>query len=115
MSNYIRILQNIELDKCWTETRFKWLETSYPYFYFPEHLVDIVEIEEFLQIEEKRLPLFLGTQFGISPRIDTHFGDGKNGVLVAILTKSMLSGCVAGLKIAYYKDNKLKELSFLRA
>ncbi len=115
MSNFIRLLQNRQLDKCWTDTRFKKLDCNYQHFYFPQHLYDIVETEEFQRIEEKRIPLFLGTQFGLFPDIQKHFSDGGNGILVGILCKSLLSGCVAGVKITYYRNNSFTELSFWKA
>ena len=110
--NFIKLLQNRYQDKSFSDIRFKRLADKYPHFYFPSHLYDIVGKEEFQIIEDKRFPIFVGHQFGINPRIKDHFGDGKDGVLIAILNKSVLSGLVSGLKIVYYKNNQLNELAF---
>ena len=54
----------------WTwNGRFKIVDFGMPEFEIPPHLVDIVNPLTFLQHEPQRLPLFIGTQFGIGPRI----------------------------------------------
>ena len=62
----------------------------------PEELYDIVDEATFKTIEPNRLPLFLGSQFGIYPRIHELFID-KNKRLIAVYAKSGLSGLVYGL------------------
>ena len=50
-------------------------------------------------VDDGRLPLFIGTQFGIAPKIEnlTNFFNGEKEI--AILGKSALSGTVSGLSI----------------
>jgi hypothetical protein len=81
------------------QKRFKRLEKGYPPFEIDEDLIDFVDHEEFNRIEEHRIPLFIGSQFGITPRINDipEFFNGKKQV--AILAKSLLSGTVSGLTI----------------
>ena len=70
--------------------RFKRLDKDYPPFEIDQSLIDIVEMEEFIKIEEQRIPLFIGSQFGINPKIDDmpEFFNGRK--LIAILGKSLL-------------------------
>lgn len=79
--------------------RLKRLNVGYPPFDIDEDLVDWVDLEEFIRIEENRLPLFIGSQFGIHPNLNElpNFYNGEK--LIAILGMSLLSGCVAGLSI----------------
>ena len=86
-------------------TRFKILRkgyNGYPPFNIYLDLVDKVDLEEFLYPEERRLPLFIGTQFGVYPKVS--FPDGQK---FAVLGKSLLSGHVAGLSI--YRKTKDKD------
>jgi len=87
--------------------RFKRLDKGYPQFEIDESLIDIVDFEEFIQIEEGRIPFFVGSQFGIQPKIDDipQFFNGEKQI--AVLGKSLLSGHVAGLTIFQIgKDEK---------
>ncbi|MDG1148000.1 MAG: hypothetical protein P8N52_06825 [Crocinitomicaceae bacterium] len=87
---------------------FKRLKTGYSDFNIDKSLIDIVELEEFIKIEDQRIPIFVGTQFGIYPRIDQvpHFFNGEK--LLAILGKSILSGCVSGLSLYQINRNDSK-------
>ena len=62
-------------------------------------LVDVVPTEAFLNPEPHRLPLFIGSQFGINPRLESLPTPYVGVMTVAILGKSLLSGNVAGLSI----------------
>jgi hypothetical protein len=83
--------------------KMKWLSTK-PFtanlpFDVPDGLVQKVEKEEFdLREDAERLPIFLGSQFGVNPRYSVieHIPDGH---LHFIIVKSMLSGIVAGLSL----------------
>jgi hypothetical protein len=61
--------------------------------------VENVSLEMFLELEDGRLPLIIGTQFGFFPRLNTIPGFYLEPRLVALLSKSVLSGSVAGLSI----------------
>lgn len=92
-------ISNLQKDPIYSGIRFKKLENGYPPFVIEESLVDVVSKEEFVRIEERRLPLFIGSQFGIHPEM-TKIPDFFNGhKLVAILAKSLLSGMVDGVSI----------------
>lgn len=68
-------------------------------------IIDIVEVDEFIKIDLIRLPLFIGTQFGIYPRIESvpNFFNGEK--VIAILGKSVLSGVIAGLSLYQIDKN----------
>jgi hypothetical protein len=82
--------------------RFKKLDKGfygYPPFDFDETLLDVVDLETFIKIEKCRIPLFIGTQFGLYPWF-YEFPDFYNeDKIIAILGKSVLTGHVAGLSI----------------
>jgi hypothetical protein len=78
--------------------RFKRHDGNYPPFHIDPELIDTVTFEEFAKIEEDRIPLFIGSQFGVAPGISRpeFFNREK---IIAVLAKSLLSGSVAGLMI----------------
>ncbi len=61
--------------------------------------VDSVNLDIFLKDEDKSLPLIIGTQFGFFPRLSTIPGFYLEPRVVVLLSKSVLSGNVAGLSI----------------
>lgn len=61
--------------------------------------VEEVGLDIFLKLEDKRLPLIIGTQFGFFPRLNTIPGFLLEPRVVALLSKSALSGSVAGFSI----------------
>jgi hypothetical protein len=67
-------------------------------------LVDSVHLDVFLRVEDKRLPLLIGTQFGFFPRLSSIPGFFLEPRVVALLCKSVLSGNVAGLTICLIAD-----------
>lgn len=102
-------INNLRKDERFKDIRLKRLEKGYPPFEIDESLIDVVSAEEFVKIEEKRLPLFIGSQFGIHPdtkKIPDFFNGHK---LIAILAKSLLSGSVDGLSI-YEIDPEVRKL-----
>ncbi len=101
-------IKNFKKDEDHGQKRFKRLNVSYPRFEIDEALIDIVEFEEFISIEKQRIPLFIGSQFGMSPGIKNmpEFFNGRK--LIAILNKSLLSGCVSGLNLYQIEENEKK-------
>ena len=101
-------IKNFMNDQDHGQKRFKIINKGYPPFEIDKTLIDIVEFDEFIKIEEQRIPLFIGSQFGIDPRIDDipQFLNGQK--LIAILGKSMLSGGVAGLSLYQIGKNDKK-------
>jgi|GEM_PF-1050610 len=87
-------------DEVYKDIRFKTLKGAQ---YVPYNIsvvaVDHVGREEFLHGEDKRLPLIIGTQFGFFPRLNTIPGFYLEPRVVALLSKSVLSGSVAGMSI----------------
>jgi hypothetical protein len=61
--------------------------------------VEPVGLDVFLKEEDNRLPLLLGTQFGFFPRLNNIPGFYLEPRVVALLSKSVLSGSIAGLSI----------------
>jgi hypothetical protein len=97
--NRLNWIQLFKSDALYGLKRLKWLGTSHPPFEVDASLFDYVERSDFIKIEKDRIPLLLGSQFGLNPNIDLmpEFFNGTK--LVAILNKSLLSGHVAGLSI----------------
>ncbi len=67
----------------------------------PDELYDLVDEVTFKKIEPNRIPLFLGSSFGLYPNIKELFTDKKQR-LIAIYSKSLLSGLVYGLVFYEY-------------
>lgn len=101
-------IKNFKNDRVHGYKKFKRLNVGYPRFEIDKAIIDTVEFEEFLNIEEQRIPLFIGSQFGIYPRIDEipNFFNGRK--VIAILSKSLLSGHVSGLKLFQIEKNDKK-------
>ena len=78
-----------------------------------EPYIDWVGMDEFLLVEPDRLPFFLGTQFGVHPRIKDLVGFLDSDRQYAILGKSALSGCVHGLTIYSVKDGKTEKVKLI--
>jgi hypothetical protein len=91
--------------------RFKKLTkgfAGYPTFEFDETLIDEVDIDTFIKKEESRIPLFIGTPMGLYPalyEIPNFLSEDK---IVAILSKSLLTGHVAGLRFYRIQAGSLK-------
>ncbi|AXT19803.1 hypothetical protein D7030_01430 [Flavobacteriaceae bacterium AU392] len=107
-------VDNLYKNNFWQDIRFKKLKSGYPKFDFPEHLIDEVELEEFLLVEDNRLPLFIGSQYGIHPNPEETFKGYDRSILVAKLDKSLLSGHVSGLSICSYKGGRFYEIEFFK-
>ena len=90
--------------------KMKWLSTK-PFtanlpFDVPDGLVQKVEKEEFdLPEDAERLPIFLGSQFGVNPRYSV-IELIPDGHLHFIIAKSMLSGTVDGLSLKQWDEKK---------
>ena len=55
-------------------------------------------------------PFFIGTQFGIYPKIDEIPNFLNEPKIIAVFGKSILSGCVAGLSIYKVCEEKTEEV-----
>jgi len=89
-------------DEQFGNKRFKFMESCEISFHIDEGLVDFVGQEEYDRIEDDRIPLLIGTQFGIAPGFSPDFFNGDK--VVAILAKSLLSGAVNGVR--FYRVDK---------
>ncbi len=107
-------LDKFQQNKYWKDYRFKKLKLGYPKFDFPVELIDTVGTKEFLKVEIERIPLFIGTQFGIYPNPKETYKNIQQPILVAKLDKSLISGCVSGLSICSYKDDKFQEIEYFK-
>lgn len=96
-------IKHFRQNKEFGHLRFKLLKDKvyggYPSFDIDESLIDEVELNEFIKIEENRIPLFIGHQFGISPSINKILNFYSGDSIIGILGKSLLSGVVGGLTI----------------
>ena len=108
------MFQKLSRNKNWNNYRFKRLKSGYPVFDFPQHLIDEVDMEHFILVEENRLPLFIGSQFGIHPNPKEIFKNIDESILIAKLNKSLLSGVVSGLSISLYKEGIISELEYFK-
>jgi len=95
-------LKHFKDNKQFSHFRFK-IPQSKHYIDIDKDLIDIVDKETFLKIEENRIPLFLGTQFGVYPQYDIK-EIAHQSRIIAILGKSLLSGNVSG--VTFYKLRK---------
>lgn len=86
-------------DPTYGVVRFKKLNCGYPNFEMDKDLYDEVDLEEFVRIEADRIPLFIGTQCGIHPNMKNIPGFLFEERQIALLGKSILSGCVAGVGV----------------
>lgn len=93
--------------------RFKMLDTintKYPPFEIDHDLIDKVDFSNFIKDDDNRIPFFVGSQFGISPGHPLYyFNKTENARIIAILGKSLLSGCVFGISL-YKIEKKNTEL-----
>ncbi len=97
-------LNKFQKDSLHGHKRFKRLPTGYPTFEMNEDLIDTVDYDKFIEIEEDRIPLFIGSQFGTEPDINK-MSDLFNGrKLIAILNTSLHSGHVDGLYLCQIEE-----------
>ena len=82
--------------------KYKILNKGYPKFNHPPNS-EIVSEKEFIK-KDNRIPVFVGTQFGICPKQFSDFNHFESRKIV-IIGKSLLSGVQTDLK-EYYVDNK---------
>ena len=91
--------------------RLKKLDTGYPPFDMDPVLFEVVSHYYFLKIEVNRMPMLIGSQFGIYPRVENVFDYSYKGY-IAILNKSLLSGSVSGLSIYYLSEHRIGKAIF---
>ena len=114
-------IKHFKQDKKFGHLRFKLLKDKgyggYPPFEIDESLIDKVKLDDFVKIEEKRIPLFVGAPiFGTYPRVDkipNFFNEPK---IIAVLGRpSFNSKIVFGVSIyKVYKDDKKKRFRLAR-
>ena len=93
-------------------SRLKVIDTGIPRLEISDNIVDKVDLSIFIKYEPKRIPLVIGTQFGIYPNIwmmDDFFAEKRD---LGILSKSLLSGNVHSLTLFHFSGN-ISELDFL--
>jgi len=105
----VRWVDALEQDSNYNHIRFKKLNIQYPRFNIFFDLMDEVELVDFIKSEPNRLPLFIGSPLGISPKPDCL----STGQIFAILSKSLLSGCVAGLAIYRKTDGGMERIHYI--
>ena len=105
--------QELKYHPHWKHYSFKKLNCEYPKFKSPVGLITEVEEDQFIKQEEFVLPFFIGSQFGVFPKVEI-FADLKAPILLARLDKSLLSGCVAGLSIGIWHKREFKEIEFFK-
>lgn len=98
----------LQKDSEWKNIKFKTTNYKYPPFEIPVNMVEEVDRKTFWTVEQNRIPLFIGTQFGVCPiSIDSREVLARfNNGFFAILSKSGLSGVVVGVKIYQIIDNQ---------
>jgi len=99
-------INKFQKDSLHGHKRFKRLPTGYPKFEMNEDLIDTFDYDKFIEIEEHRIPIFIGSQFGTEPDIN-EMPDLFNGrKLIAILHKSLHSRHVDGLYLCQIKEGE---------
>lgn len=102
-------LPRLLADDTWRNIRFKCLKDAVNYQYnIPDFMIDSVSENEFQEKESERIPLFIGSQFGYKPNLESTLTPNDKQI-VAILAKSVLSGTVFWLSIHRY-SNKQRQL-----
>ena len=102
-------IDQVKNDPKYGKLRFKYLKSISGRIAITDEIADCVELDEFLQIEENRIPLLMGSQFGVFPKPEEIFKDDSEERIIGILGQSMLSGCVAGMFLYVFSNNKLGE------
>ena len=108
-------IEKFKADPEYCNKRFKIIngEGYIQHLYIDPDLIDLVTEEEFQLIEEDRIPLGIGSQCGINPRMisneNSTFFNGEK--IVALLCKSLLSGRVHGIKIYKIEKDEKKFMS----
>ena len=87
---------------------------EYPNYISTVGLITEVEEDQFTRLEEFVLPFFIDSQFGVFPKVNEVFEGLEKPLLLAILNKSMLSGCVAGLSIGIWQNGEFKEIELFK-
>ena len=114
------LIKHFKANPNYAYLRFKKLDhkfKGYPSFEFDADLIDSVDLVTFTRVEEVRIPLFIGTQFGLYPWFYDSQEFCNKERTIAVLGKSLLSGHIAGLSIIkisvhsvylnYTENNKL--------
>ena len=114
-SHLLKWTEKLKKNNEFENIRFKKLNVVYPLFVFPQNLLDEVNFENFVYTEKNRLPLFIGSQFGVFPKLEEIYNGNEEVIKIAILSKSLLSGTVSGLKIYLYSNGDLKELAYFES
>ncbi|MBN8643123.1 MAG: hypothetical protein J0L86_15030 [Flavobacteriales bacterium] len=110
---YIHLLnwyRNLKANTNYHNVRFKKLNVGYPKFTFPQNLLDEVELKDFILSEQNRISLFIGSQMGLYPKIEEVFNEVTENKTIAVLSKSLLSGAVSGLKIYTFTNGQMIEV-----
>ncbi len=79
-----------------TKLKFKMLASGYSNFKFPLSLLEEVDLTTFCKPDTARLPLFIETRFGFSPKFNLGLLEGQR---IAILNRNQLSGHQRGISI----------------
>lgn len=98
----MRILRSFELfheDRKFSKYTLKTCLPDMFRFYRTEGILQSVDKSQFPLSRRKQIPIFIGSQFGIIPNPKSVQSTFRNNKYVAILSKSLLSGHVHGLRI----------------
>ncbi|QOW09795.1 hypothetical protein Q73A0000_05140 [Kaistella flava (ex Peng et al. 2021)] len=88
----------------------KMLQTNHKNTRIPDEYLEQSGIDEYLNKEDGKLPLFIGTQFGISPKIIPELIKRMEGQKVVFLNKSQLSGYEHSMDLKLIKNGEFKTL-----
>jgi hypothetical protein len=95
-------LWHLEGNSAYQVLRFKKLDNGfygYPPFDISESYLDVVDLKTFIKKEPDRLPLFIGTQFGLYPYLYDYKAFYNEDKIIAVLGYSILTGIVSGLRL----------------
>lgn len=111
----VKCFNNFFKDSFWKDYSFKILNKGYPEFEYPKDKMSIVKFEHFADNENSKIPLLVGSQFGIHPNPKEVFRGVDKVLLVARLNKSLLSGVVHGLGLYIYHKENFKEVAYFKS
>ena len=107
------VTRKLRASPLYADLSFKRLSGIYLDSVIKDNSVVQVSLEVFVS-RDLRVPLFLGTQFGLHPRLKD-IGPLQDGKIAAILCKSVLSGLISGVKFCSYDlaEGRFLELDFV--
>ncbi len=113
-----RILKNSECLRMFNKSEYgnyklKWLSNFNLKYLITEDYIEKVSLSEYVKVEENKIPLFIESQYGITPDINHLLIDGEKRI-IAVIHKAKYSSFVFSLTLynyVYEKRHRIIEFS----